>query len=120
MPWQIPSLAGPRELARRRFMDQTSCRESDNRDSRSMTLPNASLANTHASVQGMLRDYVMNSRLAEVVYRDSAGQICLVHDTIRDLLSRAGQDFVLLGRGQLVALDHLLTVDGITVTGRQY
>ena len=101
-------------------MNQTLERESVNRDTRSMTSPKASLANTHASVQDMLRDYVMTDRLAEVVYRDSAGQICLVHDTIRDLLSRAGQDFVLLGRGQLIGLDHLLTVDGITVTGQQY
>lgn len=64
------------------------------------------------AARSMFREYLSCARLAEVVYRDSAGQICIVHDRIRDLFSRAGQDFILLGRGTLLPVDHILTVDG--------
>jgi Rho-binding antiterminator len=50
--------------------------------------------------------------MTEVLYRDSAGQMCLVHDVIRDLCSRAGQDFLLLGRGTMLPFDHVVTIDG--------
>lgn len=63
-------------------------------------------------VQAMLRDYLMSGHLAEVIYRDGAGQICTVHDVIRDLFSRAGEDFIMLGRGNLVGIDHVLMIDG--------
>ncbi|PXX89709.1 hypothetical protein DIT71_14445 [Marinobacter vulgaris] len=63
----------------------------------------------------LLREYHSTSRLAEIVYRDEAGQIQTTHDAIRDLFSRAGQEFVLLGRGHMVRLDHVLTLDGKTV-----
>ncbi|MDX1559873.1 MAG: hypothetical protein R3193_13245 [Marinobacter sp.] len=75
-------------------------------------MTNPSSATASCSVQGMLREYHSSGRLAEVVYRDSAGQICLVHDVIRDLFSRAGQDFLLLGRGTMLPFDHLITIDG--------
>jgi Rho-binding antiterminator len=63
-------------------------------------------------IQTLLHEYVTSSRLAEIVYRDDAGQIQTTHDVIRDLFSRAGQDFIHLGRGQMLRLDHVLTLDG--------
>ncbi|NMT64532.1 hypothetical protein [Marinobacter orientalis] len=63
-------------------------------------------------IHSLLREYLTSSRLAEVVYRDDAGQIQTTHDIIRDLFSRAGQEFVLLGRGHMIRLDHVLTLDG--------
>lgn len=68
-------------------------------------------------IHSLLREYLTSSRLAEIVYRDDSGQIQTTHDVIRDLFSRAGQEFVLLGRGQMVRLDHVLTLDGRTVAG---
>ena len=62
--------------------------------------------------QHPIRGYLNSSRLAEIVYRDHAGQIQITHDVIRDLFSRAGQEFLCLGRGQLLRLDHVLTLDG--------
>ena len=75
-----------------------------------MTNPSSAIAS--CSVQGMLREYLSSGRLTEAVYRDSAGQICLVHDVIRDLFSRAGQDFLLLGRGTMLPFDHVITING--------
>lgn len=66
-------------------------------------------------IHRILREYLTSSRLAEIVYRDDAGQIQITHDVIRDLFSRAGQEFVFLGRGQMVRLDHVLTLDGTAV-----
>ncbi|MEE3116541.1 MAG: hypothetical protein VX339_00425 [Pseudomonadota bacterium] len=77
-----------------------------------MTTPNASSAAVHWSVHTLLTEYLTSGRLVEVVYRDSAGQVCMVHEVIRDLFSRAGRDFVLLGRGNLVSIDHIITLDG--------
>jgi len=62
--------------------------------------------------QQLIRGYLNSSRLAEIVYRDHAGQIQTTHDVIRDLFSRAGQEFLCLGRGQLLRLDHVLILDG--------
>ena len=75
-------------------------------------MPNPSSATASYSVQGIIREYLSSGRLTEVVYRDSAGQICLVHDVIRDLFSRAGQDFLLLGRRTMLPFDHVITIDG--------
>ena len=66
-------------------------------------------------IQSLLREYLTSSRLAEIVYRDEAGQIQTTHDVIRDLFSRAGREFVFLGRGHMVRLDHVLTLDGRAV-----
>ena len=70
-------------------------------------------------IHSRLREYLTSARLAEIVYRDDAGQIRTTHDIIRDLFSRAGQEFVFLGRGHMVRLDHVLTLDGriVTATG---
>lgn len=68
-------------------------------------------------IQNLLREYATSSRLAEIVYRDGAGQIQTCHDVIRDLFSRAGQDFICLGRGQMLRLDHVLTLDGRLIAG---
>lgn len=85
-----------------------------------MTTPNASSAAVHWSVRGMLVEYLTSGRLAEVVYRDSAGQIRMVHDVIKDLFSRAGQEYILLGRGNMVSLDHVITLDGRTLAVSHY
>lgn len=66
-------------------------------------------------IQSLLREYLTSSKLAEIVYRDDAGQVQTTHDVIRDLFSRAGQEFIFLGRGHMVRLDHVLTLDGKTV-----
>lgn len=66
-------------------------------------------------IQSLLREYLTSSRLAEIVYRDDAGQIQTTHDVIRDLFIRAGQEFVFLGRGHMLRLDHMLTLDGRTI-----
>lgn len=68
-------------------------------------------------IHRMLQEYLTSSRLAEVVYRDDAGQVQTTHDVIRDLFSRAGQEFIFLGRGHMIRLDHMLTLDGTTVNG---
>jgi hypothetical protein len=68
-------------------------------------------------VHSLLREYLTSSKLAEIVYRDDAGQIRTTHDVIRDLFSRAGQESVFLGRGLMVRLDHVLTLDGRAVAG---
>ena len=41
-------------------------------------------------VREMLVEYVQGRRLAEIIYQDTNGQVCLVHENIRDVLSRAG------------------------------
>jgi len=79
-------------------------------------MPNPSPATASYSVQGMLREYQSSGKMTEVLYRDSAGQMCLVHDVIRDLCSRAGQDFLLLGRGTMLPFDHVVTIDGQLVS----
>lgn len=77
-----------------------------------MTPQDTQGAVAHWSVQDMLREYLTSGRMAEVVYRDGAGQICIAHDIIRDVFSRAGKDFILLGRGEMVGVDHVITIDG--------
>lgn len=82
-----------------------------------MTPENASSAFRPVSseIHYLLREYLSSSKLAEIVYRDAAGQIQTTHDVIRNLFSRAGQEFVFLGRGHMVRVDHLLTLDGKAV-----
>lgn len=64
------------------------------------------------SVQRALREYLQSSQLVELVYRDESGQVQTVHDVVRDLFSRAGEDFMLSGRGKLIRLDHLILLNG--------
>ncbi|MET4025869.1 hypothetical protein ABIE59_001394 [Marinobacter sp. MBR-99] len=68
------------------------------------------------SVQERLRAYVRSQQLAEIVYQDPSGQVCLVHEVIRDLLSRAGHDFLVLGKGKVVGVEHVIMVDGQRLT----
>lgn len=77
-----------------------------------MTPQDTQGAVAHWSVQDMLREYLTSGRMAEVVYRDGAGQIRIAHDIIREVFSRAGKDFILLGRGEMVGVDHVITIDG--------
>ncbi|MGM0766842.1 MAG: hypothetical protein ACQEV6_02330 [Pseudomonadota bacterium] len=71
----------------------------------------------HWSIQQLLREYLFSGQLLEIVYRDDAGQIRIVHDVIRDLFNRAGREFVLIGRGQLLRLDHIVMLDGTEISG---
>lgn len=72
---------------------------------------NASAINT-GRMRTLFLEYLSSGQLLEFVYQDSAGQVCTVHDVVRDVFSRPGQDFLLLGRGILLPFDRLLTVDG--------
>ncbi|MBS8240561.1 hypothetical protein DYI22_08580 [Marinobacter lipolyticus] len=71
----------------------------------------------HWSIQQLLREYLFSGQLLEIVYRDDAGQVRIVHDVIRDLFNRAGREFVLIGRGQLLRLDHIVMLDGTEISG---
>lgn len=64
------------------------------------------------TASSLMREYIATARLAEIVYRDASGQVVTVHDTLRDLFCRAGRDFVLLGQGVMLAVDHVITLDG--------
>lgn len=74
-------------------------------------------SSTHCSVHNLLREYLSSAQLLEIVYRDDAGQVQIVHDSIRDLFNRAGREFVLIGRGQLLRLDHIVMLDGLEISG---
>jgi len=63
----------------------------------------------------MLAVYLQDQSLIEFVVRDSSGQIQHYHDTVRNLFSRTGEDFVLLGRGLMLPMDHVLMVGGLWV-----
>jgi Rho-binding antiterminator len=82
-----------------------------------MTASNASPSAAPGEILNRLRGYVSSAQLLEVVYRDSAGQICTVHDVVRDIFSRAGQDFIFLGRGTMLPFDRVLMLDGQQVSG---
>lgn len=78
----------------------------------SLSFTNGECQPVSCETHTLLREYLTSSRLAEVVYRDDSGQIQTTHDMIRDVFGRAGQDFVYLSRGQMLRLDHILTLDG--------
>ncbi len=78
----------------------------------SSAFPEGAAQSVPCEIQTLLREYLTSSRLAEIVYRDDAGQIQTIHDVIRDLFSRAGRDFIYLSRGQMLGLDHVLMLDG--------
>lgn len=69
------------------------------------------------STRVSLTRYITGGQVVEVVFRDESGQVQTVHDVIRDLFLRAGEEFLLLGRGQLVRLDHVFLVNGEPVSG---
>jgi Rho-binding antiterminator len=77
-----------------------------------MAMSDSSFATANLSTYELLRECLTSGALVEVVYRDSAGQVCTVHDIIQDLFSRAGRDFILLGRKTMVSIDHVLTLNG--------
>ncbi|MFL1454767.1 hypothetical protein ACJO5Y_10020 [Marinobacter sp. GN3S48] len=88
------------------------------REASTMASGNLSSASpsVHWSVHQFLREHLSSARLLEIVYRDDAGQVQIVHDVIRDLFSRAGREFVLIGRGQMLRLDHVVMVDGVEIS----
>ncbi|WP_303290519.1 hypothetical protein [Marinobacter sp. SS5-14b] len=68
------------------------------------------------TIQEMLREYIRSRQLAEIVYQDPSGQVCIVHEVVRDLLSRAGHDFLVLGTGKVVGAEHVIMIDGQRLT----
>lgn len=64
------------------------------------------------ATEALLARMVSSGEIAEIFYRDEAGQVQQVHDVIRDLFVRAGESFVLMQRRQLIRLDHILSIDG--------
>lgn len=64
------------------------------------------------AIEHLLARLVSVGDINEVVFRDEAGQVHQTHDVIRDLFVRAGESFLLLGRGQLVRLDHVFSING--------
>tara|TARA_R100000935_G_C2823943_1_gene161262 strand:- start:771 stop:1154 length:384 start_codon:yes stop_codon:yes gene_type:complete len=82
------------------------------RDEQAMTASDNLNSATSGQILDRLREYEFKAQLVEVVYRDGAGQICTVHDVVRDIFSRAGQDFILLGRGTMLPFDRVLMLEG--------
>ncbi|MDO6442655.1 MULTISPECIES: hypothetical protein [unclassified Marinobacter] len=82
-----------------------------------MTASSALPSAAPGEVLNRLQEYVSHARLVEIVYRDSAGQVCAVHDVVRDIFSRAGQDFILLGRGTMLPFERVLMLDGGQISG---
>ncbi|MDX1756540.1 MAG: hypothetical protein R3175_10815 [Marinobacter sp.] len=64
------------------------------------------------AIQSALREYLQSGELVELIYRDESGQVQTVHDVVREMFSRAGEDFLLSGRGKLIRLDHLILLNG--------
>lgn len=65
-----------------------------------------------ASLRARLTDYMLRQQIVELVYRDSSGQVQVVHSRIRDLFTRPGGDFIALDKGVLLAADRILMIDG--------
>jgi hypothetical protein len=83
---------------------------------RRMSASNPSPATMSWTLQQRLQEYARAMKLAEIIYQDPNGQVCVVHGVIRDVLSRAGRDFVVLGKGQVVSADHIIMIDGERLT----
>jgi len=69
------------------------------------------------SLRARLTDYMLQQQIVELVYRDSSGQVQVVHSRIRDLFTRPGGDFIALDRGVLLAVDRILIIDGHNLNG---
>lgn len=78
-----------------------------------MSFSTPSPATLSCSLQQSLQEYIHSGQLAEIVYQAPSGDVCVVHEPIRDLLSRAGRDFLVLGAGRVLAVDHIIMVDGM-------
>ncbi|WP_031210206.1 hypothetical protein [Marinobacter sp. EVN1] len=81
-----------------------------------MSATNPSPATMSWTLQQRLQEYARAMKLAEIIYQDPNGQVCVVHGVIREVLSRAGRDFVVLGKGQVVSADHIIMIDGERLT----
>ena len=92
-------------------------KKDNHKDEQVMTASDNLHSATPGQILDRLREYEFKAQLVEVVYRDSAGQICTVHDVVRDIFSRAGQDFILLGRGTMLPFDRVLMLDGQPISG---
>ncbi|SFR53054.1 hypothetical protein SAMN05216203_1182 [Marinobacter daqiaonensis] len=64
------------------------------------------------SLRSKLTRYILQQQMVELVYRDASGQVQVVHSRIRDLFTRPGGDFLALDKGVLLAVDHILIIDG--------
>jgi len=82
-----------------------------------MSASNSSPVTIPWTLQERLREYVRSRHLAEIVYQDPSGQVCVVHEVIQDLLSRAGHDYLLLQKGRLVGAEHIIMIDGQRLSG---
>ncbi|MBN7771070.1 hypothetical protein KUV44_07285 [Marinobacter daepoensis] len=81
-----------------------------------MNASNLSPATMSWAAKQRLLEYAQAMRLAEIIYQDPNGQVCVVHAVVREILSRAGGDFVVLSKGQVVAADHIIMIDGERLT----
>lgn len=81
-----------------------------------MNASNLSPATMPWTLQQRLREYSRATKLVEIIYQDPNGEVCVIHEVIRDVLSRAGRDFVVLGKGQMVSADHIIMIDGERLT----
>lgn len=69
------------------------------------------------SLRSKLTHYILEQQIVELVYRDASGQVQVVHSRIRDLFTRPGGDFIALDKGVLLAVDHILIIDGYNLNG---
>jgi len=81
-----------------------------------MTAANSTRATIPLPIRKMLVEYVRYSTLTEIIYRDTNGQMCGVHETIRDVFSRAGHDFLVLGSGKVLGAEHVIMIGGKWLT----
>jgi len=93
-------------------LTRTTRRKCRRRDDQTMTFQAEPDREPQRLIQDTLQEYRTTGRMAEIIYRDGAWQVCIAHDVIRDVFSRAGSDFVMLGRGAMLELDHIMTIDG--------
>ncbi|HLV77440.1 MAG TPA: hypothetical protein VKY53_05890 [Marinobacter sp.] len=81
-----------------------------------MTAANSTRATIPLPIREMLVEYVRYSTLTEIIYRDTNGQMCAVHEIIRDVFSRAGHDFLVLGSGKVLGAEHVIMISGKWLT----
>jgi hypothetical protein len=69
------------------------------------------------NLRSKLPHHILQQQIVELVYRDGAGRVQVVHSRIRDLFARPGGDYIALDKGVLLAVDHILIIDGYNLNG---
>jgi hypothetical protein len=69
------------------------------------------------NLRSKLTHHILQQQIVELVYRDGAGQVQVVHSRIRDLFARPGGDYIALDKVVLLAVDHILIIDGYNLNG---